>query len=64
MALLDCDAEAKKFEALLKENFYAVDRSQNSEVDYAAEKMKRDTAAVEEFAQSELFRELFACCRG
>ena len=59
MALSDYNEAAERFGQKLASGFYTADRSTNTEGDYSAEKLERDTQAVEDFAKSELFRELY-----
>ena len=64
MALIDSEESAKRFKEKLDSGFYKRDRSQNTEVTYAQEKLERDTKAVEKFTKSELFQELAKECLG
>ena len=64
MALINSEESARRFKEKLDSGFYKRDRSQNSEVAYAQEKLERDTKAVEKFTKSELFQELAKECLG
>lgn len=64
MALIDSEDSAKRFKEKLDSGFYKRDRSQNTEVVYAQEKLERDTRAVEKFTKTELFHELVDECLG
>lgn len=64
MALINSEDSAKRFKEKLDSGFYKRDRSQNTEVVYAQEKLERDTRAVEKFTKTELFRELVDECLG
>ncbi len=64
MSLIDSEESAKRFKEKLDNGFYKRDRSQNTEVIYAQEKLDRDTEAVERFTKTELFQELAKECLG
>ena len=59
MAMVDCAEATERFRRKLESGFFRHDRSQNTEVDYAAEKEERDTRAIENAAQAGAFKALF-----
>jgi hypothetical protein len=52
MIELTAEQAAQEFMDKLQNGEFIVSRSQNSEVDYADEKLNRDMAAVDEFIQT------------
>lgn len=58
MPLLDVKKETEIFKDKLNSGYYPLERSKNTEVDYAKEKEARDTKAVDDFVKSELFEEI------
>lgn len=59
MAMVNCDEATARFSAKLKAGFFRHERSQNTEVDYSAEKEERDTRAIEQAAEAGIFSALF-----
>lgn len=59
MAMVDCVEATERFRQKLESGFFRHDRSQNTEVDYTAEKEQRDTQAIADAAQAGVFKALF-----
>lgn len=59
MALVNCEEATRRFEEKLRSGYFRHDRSLNNEVDYPTEKEDRDTAGVEEFAKTGIFKVLY-----
>ncbi len=55
MARLDEEKTANEFIKKLSGGFYSYERSVNTEVDYESVKEERDTRAVQEYLESDLF---------
>lgn len=57
--IVDIEESTKRFEEKFRSGFFRLERSTNTEVDYSREKEERDVEAVERFAKSPVFGELF-----
>lgn len=55
MPRVNVQEETRIFGEKLRGGYFAQERSQNTEVDYAQEKEQRDTEAVKAFTQTESF---------
>lgn len=55
VARLDEEKTANEFIKKLSGGFYSYERSVNTEVDYESVKEERDTRAVQEYLESDLF---------
>lgn len=55
MPRVNVQEETRLFGEKLRRDYFATERSKNSEVDYALEKENRDTEAVKAFTQTETF---------
>ena len=56
----DFKGAADRFMTKLKQNGFTMARSQNTEEDYTATKQDRDSKAVEDFMQTDIFRYIMA----
>lgn len=55
MPRVNVQEETKRFSERLEGNFFATERSRNTEVNYAEKKEPRDTQAVKQFLETETF---------
>jgi hypothetical protein len=58
VADINVEEETAKFEKKFKEGGFKVSRLANTELDYPREKQERDTQAVNEFAETEIFEHI------
>jgi hypothetical protein len=58
--MVDKDAKgaAKRFMVKLQQNGFAIARSKNTEKNYSTIKQERDSRAVEDFVETDIFRDI------